>query len=93
MAAARVDNRHLQIDDVGDRLAWHDLPYARYGFCRACGSTLFFRAADTPDRTSVMVGVLDDVSDLRLGGVWFADDAQAHHELPGHVPHFSGNDG
>jgi len=57
-----------------------------------CGSTLFFRAADTPETTSVMTGGLDDASDTALAGVWFAGEAQPHNSLDESVPHLEGND-
>ena len=72
-------------------LAWHDLGFAKYGFCGACGSTLFFVPADRTDQTSITAGTLDDVSDLDLGSVWFAGEAQAHNVLPPDVPHYAGN--
>ncbi len=91
VAASRVAFDDLEVVDPGERLGWHHLPYARYGFCSGCGSTLFFVANYRPDMAAVMVGVLDDVSGLTLGGVWFADDAQHHNPLPTDVPHFSGS--
>lgn len=91
VAASRVAFDDLEVVDPGDRLGWHHLPYARYGFCSGCGSTLFFVANDRADMAAVMVGVLDDVSELTLGGVWFVDDAQHHNPLPADVPHFSGS--
>lgn len=81
----------LEILDPDGRLSWHDLGYARYAFCSACGSTLLYQAADRGDTLSVMVGTLDEPPDLPLGGVWFAAEAQAHHVLPAHVPIFDGN--
>ena len=69
-----------------------DLGYAKYGFCQGCGSTLFFRATDSPESTSVMIGTLDDTSATELHGVWFAGDAQPHNTLDDSVPHFTGND-
>ncbi len=92
VAAARTPTDELLIEDPDEQFEWIDLGYASYGFCRGCGSTLFFRAADTPESTSVMVGVLDDASHTALAGVWFAGDAQPHNSLDDSVPHFAGND-
>lgn len=91
VAASHVDEGDLTIEDATS-LRWYDLTYARYAFCRDCGSTLFFKAADTATTTSVMTGTLDDATGLALAGVWFADDAQAHHQLAPDVPHYPGND-
>lgn len=89
VAAIRADTDRLSVDE--ERLAWRELGYARYGFCPACGSTLFFRAEDTPEQTSIMVGTLDDASGLRLKEVWFSHEAQPHTPLPEGVPHHAGN--
>lgn len=81
IAAARVAVDDLTITDTGG-LAWHELGYAKYGFCRTCGSTLFYQASDRPDFMSVTAGTMDDVSDLPLDAVWFADEAQHHNPMP-----------
>lgn len=91
VAAARTDTDTLSITDVDERLQWYDLRYATYGFCNSCGSTLFYRAADSPGTTSVMVGTLNDGSSLVAHEVWFANEAQPHNTLPLGIPHFSGN--
>lgn len=91
VAATRVPVESLAITDPEGRLSWHDLDYARYGFCRDCGSTLFYQAADRSHLISVMVGTLDVSPDLPLGGVWFAAEAQSHHVLPEGVPIHDGN--
>lgn len=91
VAAVRVDTDGLEIADTGDNLDWYDLDYAWYGFCRRCGATLFYRAADHPEITSVMVGTFDDTKGMSIAGVWFASDAQPHNTLPEGVPHHAGN--
>ncbi len=91
VAAARVSNEDLDVADPKGRLDWHRFPYARYGFCRGCGSTLFFVAAEHEDRTSVMVGALDDDAGIPLGEIWFADEAQLHNTPLTDVPQFAGN--
>ncbi len=91
VAAIRTPSVGLDVHDPHGRLGEHELGYASYGFCRACGATLYFRAAETPESTSVMVGTLDDASGLTIAAVWFADEAQPHNELPDRVPHHAGN--
>lgn len=91
VAAVRSDSGLLEVTMVGESLGWHELGFARYGFCRTCGSTLFFAPTDPPGHTSVMVGTLDDATGLRLDSVWFADDAQPHNTLPVGVAHHAGN--
>jgi hypothetical protein len=43
VAAGRAATDDLQIADPDGYLRWHELGYARYGFCRNCGSTLFYQ--------------------------------------------------
>lgn len=82
VAAVRSTRADLELTDPGGAFSWHDLGYARYGFCRACGATLFFAPTEAPSTMSVMVGTLDDASGLRLDSVWFAAEAQPHNPLP-----------
>ena len=82
VAAVRSTMADLELTDPDGEFAWHDLGYARYGFCRRCGSTLFFAPTESPATMSVMVGTLDDASGLRLDSVWFAEEAQPHNPLP-----------
>ena len=91
VAASRTEFRRLDITDSAGAFRWHDLGYAKYGFCSNCGSTLFYQAEDGPEIVSVMVGTLDDASGLHLGGVWFSDHAQPHNTLPADVARFGGN--
>ena len=90
IAAARARGDEVRIEDEST-LRWYDIEYAKYGFCSTCGSTLFFVPADRPEQTSITAGTLDDVSELALGSVWFASDAQHHNHLPPGVPHLDGN--
>lgn len=77
------------VDDAA--LRWHDLGYARYGFCHQCGSSLFWIATENPDFTSIMAGSLDDADGLKLTAVWFSEEAQTHHQLDPSVEHHAGN--
>lgn len=90
IAAVRVETRSIDIGD-DSTLRWHELGYAKYGFCSACGATLFFVATDRPEVSSVTAGMLDDVSNLELESVWFADEAQSHNKLSDNVPHHRAN--
>lgn len=90
-AAVRVRTADLNITDPDGALRWHELGYARYGFCSSCGSAIFYQAAARMHLTSVMVGTLDDASGLEVGAVWYASEAQPHQHLPTGVPHFPGD--
>ncbi len=91
VAALRTSTDDLVITDPTGHFGWYELGYASYGFCRGCGSTLFFRSTENPERTSVMVGTFDNSSGLEVDAVWFADEAQPHNELPTGVPHHAAN--
>jgi len=91
VAASGCATEDLTIEDPESLLRWHDLGYARYGFCSQCGSHLFWQGAEHLDRISLQVGVLDDVSQLDLAAVWFANEAQGHHVLDSGVPLHVGN--
>lgn len=91
VAAARCETEQVFISGE-ENVGWHDMGYAKYGFCRQCGSHMFWVAADRPDIVALQVGCINNAGELRLGAVWFADEAQPHNTLPTHVPHFSGND-
>ncbi|MFT5579374.1 MAG: hypothetical protein ACI9WS_002133 [Paraglaciecola psychrophila] len=64
-AATSVRPEKLKLlEDKG--LAWfRSSPYAQRGFCRECGSTLFWKP-DSGDRISVFVGTVDGPVDLPL---------------------------
>ena len=90
-ASVRTETADLQIESPDDTFRWHDVKFAWYGFCQGCGSTLFFRAAERQQLTSVFVGTLDDSTSLQIKEVWFADEAQPHNPHIDGVPHFNGN--
>lgn len=91
VAASRVALADLSIKGE-EYLRWNDFGFCRYGFCGECGSHTFWVAADRPEMWSVQVGTIDDTSNLKLGGVWFAHEMQSHHVVPDGVPIFNGND-
>jgi len=81
--AAR-DDVTLERDDT---LTWFSRqPGVRYGFCRQCGSTLFWTADDRPGRLSISAGTLDQPTGLTTAGVLFraeaADYISVHPDVP-----------
>jgi hypothetical protein len=67
-------------------LAWYrSSPEAARGFCRACGSSLFWRA-DGRDYVAVAAGSLDDAGHLRLAAHIFVADKAAYYELADGLP-------
>ncbi|MCA9663700.1 MAG: GFA family protein [Myxococcales bacterium] len=60
--------------------------WAERGFCRECGSGIFYRiTADGPHRgaTNVSLGALDDQSGLHVAREWYIDRRPDAYELVG----------
>ncbi|MEM7322984.1 MAG: GFA family protein [Actinomycetota bacterium] len=92
VSAVRVREVDLRWSDPNGHMAEQDYGYAQYGFCRNCGSTLFFRAVERPEEPSVMVGLFDDATGIELHSIWFAQEAHGYQALDPAVPHYSGNE-
>jgi hypothetical protein len=80
-AAAR--NEHLTVH--GDTLRWIQSPessrHAQRAFCNACGSSMFWRAADA-ERTGIAAGTLDAPTGLQLTAHIYTQDAPDWDALP-----------
>ena len=67
-------------------LGWyHPVEHASYGFCRECGSSLFWRASDQPERWSICAGTLDPPTHLvTTDALWVseASDYCVRQEVP-----------
>lgn len=72
---------------MADAVRWNGGPatyassdWAERGFCRDCGSTLFYRVTAGPmaGYTSLAAGTLDDLTGLALGHEYFADACTAY---------------
>ena len=48
--------------------------HGRRGFCRVCGSTLFWRSMETPDRIAIALGTLEPQYDGAVEAEWFAEN-------------------
>jgi hypothetical protein len=73
-------------------LGWYDSsPGARRGFCRQCGSTLFWQGAGR-DYISIAAGTLDDSSGLRTACHIFTADKGGYYEIAGSAPQRSDGD-
>jgi hypothetical protein len=83
MAATSAARADLTVRDPERQLTWYEpVPEAAYGFCARCGSSLFWRGADHPDRTSICAGVLDQPTGLRTVAAWWVSEAGDYHERP-----------
>jgi hypothetical protein len=58
---ANVDRAGLRIERGEDFITeYASSNHGRRAFCRQCGSTLFWRSEDTPERIAVTLGTLDE---------------------------------
>ena len=71
-----------------ESISWYQSsPVARRGFCRVCGSALFW-AADDADTISVMAGLFDDPGDLKIGYHIFCADKASFYEISDGLPQY-----
>ncbi|MEM7269806.1 MAG: GFA family protein [Pseudomonadota bacterium] len=74
------------LNDEG--LTWYaSSDFAQRGFCRFCGSSLFYRMNDE-DGMGVAAGCLDDAEGLIIAKHIFAADKGGYYEIPGGAPVF-----
>ena len=88
MAATAAATSDLDVDDRESLLRWyHPVPDAGYAFCGRCGSSLFWRATATPERTAICAGTLDPPTGLTTVRAWWISEASDYHPRPD-VPEF-----
>ena len=81
LAATAVANGHLHLE-AEETLAWYQrTPTVRYGFCSVCSSTLFWRADDKAERTSVSAGTLDGPTGLTATMAICASEAGDYYRI------------
>ena len=84
-AYTAVSKAALELTTAAD-LAWYrSSDTAERGFCRACGSSLFWRSYRR-DHVSIAAGSLDDSSGLRLAEHIFVADKTGYYELTDGLP-------
>ncbi len=91
VAATRILDDALSITGA-DELTWYAASSdAKRGFCRHCGSLLFWKAEGS-DMTSIMAGSLDLPTGLTASHHIFAADKGDYYELADGLPVFEGRD-
>ncbi len=66
--------------DADETLAWYAPDETvEYGFCRRCGSSLFWRAVDFPDKLCICAGTLDQPTGLSTTKAWWVAEAPDYH--------------
>jgi hypothetical protein len=86
-AATNVADHQLEVEGA-DNVSWYGASdFARRGFCRSCGSALFWKVVDS-HVTSVMAGLFDQPSGLEPAmHIFAADKGDFYHindDLPQH---------
>lgn len=70
-----------------DDLVWRQSSdWAERGFCAKCGSALFYRMHDKPDRIAVAAGSFDDTSGLKVWRHIFVKDKAGYMDIGGEAP-------
>lgn len=82
MAATAATIDEISIEDPTQQLTWHPVDGADYGFCRSCGSSLFWRAEASPSRISICAGSLEPPTGLSTVEAWWASQASDYFERP-----------
>lgn len=60
------------------------------GFCKECGTTLFWRLQGEEKDFAIAAGSLDDLSGIKLDAHIFTDEAPAYYTVPTDAPHKTG---
>lgn len=90
-AATDVLDEHLQVDG-DEHLTWYAASDdARRGFCRHCGSALFWKSNGSA-KTSVLAGCLDAPDALTAVAHIFTDDKGSYYDITDGLPCHPGAD-
>ena len=82
LAATSAAAADVTIEDASQQLSWYDVPGAAYGFCRTCGSSLFWRADSSPAALSICAGALEPPTGLTTVEAWWASQASDYFARP-----------
>lgn len=89
-AATNVDAKMLDIEGE-DAITWYAAsPQARRGFCRTCGSALFWRENGS-DWISILAGLFDQPTGLVGGYHIFVADKGDYYEIADALPRYDVN--
>ncbi len=70
-----------------ESLAWYDSSdWAKRGFCKICGASLFYRLKPDPDVWAISAGALDLPAGLSIGKEIFVDEKPDYYDLAGDQP-------
>lgn len=76
--------------DGAENLTWYGATeHARRGFCRICGSLMFWEP-ETRTHMSIMMGAIDDPGDIRLTRHIFVSEKGTYYEIGDGLPQKDG---
>lgn len=88
LAATACADSDLEVTGTAG-ITWYEASdSARRGFCRRCGSGLFWKANGT-DRTSILAGAFDQPSGLKLTSHIYCAEKGDYYEIADGLPQFS----
>ncbi|THK38570.1 GFA family protein [Ensifer sp. MPMI2T] len=86
-AATNVQNNDIDVDGA-DNVTWYrSSPEAQRGFCRFCGSALFWKA-DALDYTSILAGTFETPTRLEPGYHIYCADKGDYYAIEDELPKF-----
>jgi hypothetical protein len=85
MAATAARHADFRVSSEGELHWYASSAEGRRGFCRRCGSTLFWQGAGR-DYVSIAAGTLDDASGLTVAWHIFVADKGAYYEIGDAAP-------
>lgn len=83
MAATAAAVADVTIEDPTRQLTWYPVDGAKYGFCRSCGSSLFWKAEASPTQLSICAGSVDPPTGLKTVEAWWVSQASDYFTRPG----------
>ena len=86
-AATNVADEGLEVEGAGNVTWYRASDTAGRGFCRTCGSALFWKA-DGADYTSILAGAFDQPTGLKIGMHIFCADKGDYYEIADGAPQF-----
>ncbi|MDQ0320572.1 hypothetical protein QO002_002710 [Pararhizobium capsulatum DSM 1112] len=89
-AATNVSDDRLDVEGADNVTLYRASDGAGRGFCRVCGSALFWKA-DGRDDISIMAGSFDQPSGLTIGVHIFCADKADFYEISDDAPQFAGS--
>ncbi len=75
MAATAAAPAQLTLEAEATLAWYHPVPTVHYGFCNSCGSTLFWKADELPDKLCIAAGTLDQPTGLTTVKAWWVAEA------------------